>query len=564
VSELLKNSDIESLLERFPRHLVVDAIREVLEEYRSALLNSTEPATNRSSDAARTAGRDVVPPHSRRADGDEPAPRKCGRSVHPPHSRRADGDEPDPEDLGPARNSSSVNGANLLDSINPRAVKKRGNIASLRLPDIVEAVKERLRRLTAPSLRPVINATGIPLHTNLGRAPLSDQAAQAMYEAARNYVNLELDLESGKRGSRQAHLLGLLTRLTGAEDALVVNNNAAAVLLCLNTLSEGREVIVSRGELVEIGGSFRLPDIMRRSGATLVEVGTTNRTYVRDYADAITDRTALILRVHPSNFALRGYTHRVLLRDLVALAHERGIAVLNDAGGGALFRTEEHGLPPEPFIPDEVSAGSDLVTFSGDKLLGGPQAGIIVGKRDLISRIKNNPLYRAVRVDKVVIAGLEATLRTYLTHSGETTRGALPPPSEYEVPLSIPIMRMLLEDSGDVRSRAETLASALTDVAGRWFSVSVEDGVTEVGGGSLPLAEIPTSVVKLSPRADRPRLVSVNRLSSLLRSAVPPVISRICEESVILDAKTIREEQIPAVTEAMKSILAKEPSGSDS
>lgn len=490
VTELLKDGEIEYLLGRLPRHLVVDAIREVLEQYRSALLNPAHPTSKRVSDATLT----------------------------------------------------------IRDAI-------------------VKQVKERLQRFQTPSLRPIINATGIPLHTNLGRAPLSNQAAASMYEAARNYVNLELDLESGTRGSRQVHLTELLRKLSGAEDALVVNNNAAAVLLCLNTLAEGREVIVSRGELVEIGGSFRLPDIMRKSGATLVEVGTTNRTYIRDYADAITDRTALILRVHPSNFALKGYIHRVSLRELVALARERGIALLNDAGSGALFRTEEHGLPPEPFIPEEVSAGSDLVAFSGDKLLGGPQAGIILGRRDLIQEIKRNPLYRVVRIDKVIIAGLEATLRSYLLYSDETppyysdeTPQSTPPsPSKYGAPLCIPIVRMLLENPADIRSRAEVLAAALTDVVGHWFAVSVQDSKTEVGGGSLPLAEIPTSVVRLSPRTDCPAPVSANRLSSLLRNATPPIIGRIFQESVILDMKTVRDDQIPIVIETIKSILAREP-----
>ncbi|HHY37507.1 MAG TPA: L-seryl-tRNA(Sec) selenium transferase [Clostridia bacterium] len=482
VTELLKNREIEKILGQLPRRLVVDAIREALEQYRSVLLNPPHSASKRVSDTA-AAIRDAV----------------------------------------------------------------------------VEQVKESLRRFQTPSIHPVINATGIPLHTNLGRAPLSDQAAAAMYEAARNYVNLELDLKTGTRGSRQVHLSELLRKLTGAEDALVVNNNAAAVLLCLNTLADGREVIVSRGELVEIGGSFRLPDIMKKSGATLVEVGTTNRTYVRDYADAITDRTALILRVHPSNYAQKGYIHRVSLRELAELARERGVTLLNDAGSGALFRTEEHGLPTEPFIPDEVSAGSDLVTFSGDKLLGGPQAGIILGRRDLILEMKRNPLYRAVRVDKVIIAGLEATLRAYLLCCEGTPQGSPSPPSRHEAPLGIPIVRMLLENPADVRSRAEVLAATLADVVEGWFTVSVEDSTTEVGGGSLPLAEIPTSVVRLSPRTDRPAPVSVNRFSSLLRNATPPIIGRILQESVILDAKTIREDQIPITIETIKSILAKEP-----
>jgi L-seryl-tRNA(Ser) seleniumtransferase len=338
--------------------------------------------------------------------------------------------------------------------------------------DVLAArVVERARRAGAFSLRPVINAQGVVLHTNLGRAIVSPLALERLAAVGGAYSNLELDLARKERGSRYGHVEAVLRRLTGAEDALVVNNNAAAVLLALETLAHGREVIVSRGELIEIGGEFRIPDIMLRSGAVLREVGATNRTHLRDYADAITEKTALLLKVHTSNYRVVGFTAEVSSRELVALGRERRLPVMEDLGSGSLVDLRPWGFPYEPTVPETVASGVDLVSFSGDKLLGGPQAGIVVGRRDIVARLKKNPWNRALRIDKFTIAALEATLHAYDAGTALQT---------------VPTLAMLTEPLAEVRSRARRVLRRLAPEVRKRLGARVVDDHAQVGGGALP------------------------------------------------------------------------------
>ena len=393
-------------------------------------------------------------------------------------------------------------------------------------PAIARRVRERVEELARPNPEIVINATGILLHTNLGRAPLSEAAVTHMAQVAAGYSDLEFDLERGERGSRQDHVRDLLTLLTGAESAMVVNNNAAAVLLALGALARGREVVISRGELVEIGGSFRIPEILEQSGASLREVGTTNRTHLRDYEQAFTERTGLILRVHQSNYRIEGFTAEVSLPDLVALGKRSGIPVMVDLGSGAFVDVGPTGLRPEPLVREVVDAGPGLVTLSGDKLLGGPQAGIVVGQREFVERLRQHPLARAVRIDKMLLAALQSTLAAYL--------------EEDRARRDIPVLAMLFESPESVRSRAERLAEALT----RTFSsasprVSVENAEGAVGGGTLPVAGLRTAVVALDPRP----VTTASRFERALRRSRPPVLARIHEERVLIDLRTVRPGQ---------------------
>lgn len=382
-----------------------------------------------------------------------------------------------------------------------------------------------------PSLRGVINASGIVLHTNLGRAPLAAAAAEAAARAAESYSNLEMDLESGERGSRQAHLEKLLCDLSGAEAAVVVNNNAAAVLLALNTLASGREVIVSRGQLVEIGGSFRIPEVMAAGGARLVEVGTTNKVYLRDYDRAITPQTALLLMVHTSNYRIVGFTAGVEAAELVSLAREKGLLVLEDLGSGVFLDTVSAGLPPEPRVQDSVSAGVDVITFSGDKLLGGPQAGIIAGRAGLVEKIRRNQLARALRVDKMTVAALEATLRLYL--------------DEARARREIPVWRMLTASPAELKRRAAALARRLRGVPGI-AAVEVIPGTSRVGGGAMPLADLPAFLVALSPAA-----MGAEEAAARLRRGDPPVIARVQHDRVLLDPRTVGPGEEKALLSAV-------------
>jgi len=387
-------------------------------------------------------------------------------------------------------------------------------------PELIREIGERLAREARPSLRRVVNATGVIIHTNIGRAPLAPSAVEAVRLAAERYTNLEIDLDTGERSRREEHYASALARLTGAEAALAVNNNAAAVLLCLTALAKGREVIVSRGELIEIGGSFRLPDVMDQSGARLVEVGTTNKTRRADYADAIRPETALLMKAHPSNYRIEGFTAQVAIEDLVALGAERGIPVLFDAGSGALQDLEAEGLGPEPVIGRAVQAGVDLVTFSGDKLFGGPQAGLIAGRRDLVERVRRHPLHRALRMDKLAIAALSATLREHLDAEGARSR--------------LPVSRMLFASTESLRERAEALAHALSATAGDAASVDVVAGESEAGGGSLPGVRLATTLVRV-----RPSGVSAARAEEALRRGEPSVLCRIREDALLFDPRTL-------------------------
>lgn len=393
-------------------------------------------------------------------------------------------------------------------------------------------VVDVLIRTGAFSLRTVVNATGVVLHTNLGRAPLSDLAMSRLAAIGPAYSNLELDLATKARGSRYSHVDALLRRLTGAEDALVVNNNAAAVLLALETLARGKDVIVSRGELIEIGGEFRIPDIMLRAGARLREVGTTNRTHLRDYAEAIGPEVGLLLKVHTSNYRVIGFTASVSSRELVALGRERGVAVMEDLGSGSLVDLRPWGFPYEPTVPEVVESGVDLVSFSGDKLLGGPQAGIVVGSRSLLGRLKKNPLNRALRIDKFTIAALEATLHAYDEGTALET---------------IPTLRMLTEPLDEIRGRARRLLKRLGIEGRRRLGAEIVEDHSEVGGGALPDVALPTAAVAVgaTPAAAR-------ELDAALRGANPPVIGRIARDRLLLDCRTIRPEQISAVVAALE------------
>lgn len=397
----------------------------------------------------------------------------------------------------------------------------------------VDALREAVARRRAPRLRRVINATGVVLHTNLGRAPLSALALERLARVAEGYANLELDLATKERGSRYAHVEERLRRLTGAEDALVVNNNAAAVLLALETLAHGREVVVSRGELIEIGGEFRIPDIMRRSGAVLREVGTTNRTHRRDYAEAIGPHTALLLKVHTSNYRVVGFTSEVSSRELVALGRERGLPVMEDLGSGSLVDLRAFGFPYEPTVQDVVAAGVDLVTFSGDKLLGGPQAGVIVGRRDLVGRLKKNPLNRAVRIDKLTVAALEATLDAYEAGRALT---------------DVPTLRLLTEPLASVRRRARALLARLDPAVRTRLQARVVEERAQVGGGALPTVELPTAAVSLGATGPQ-----VRDLDLALRRGQPPVIARIADDRLLLDCRTVLPGQVAALAAAVNA-----------
>jgi L-seryl-tRNA(Ser) seleniumtransferase len=400
--------------------------------------------------------------------------------------------------------------------------------------DLADSARRRAQAQAAPSLRPVINATGIIIQTNLGRAPLSTAALAAMRDVGMGYSNLEYDLAAGARGSRSSHLVALLCRLTGAEAALAVNNNAAAIYLALSALAIGREVIVSRGQAIEIGGGFRIPDVLRQSGATLVEVGTTNRTYMSDYAAAISERTALLMRIHASNFRLTGFVHEASLADLAALAHERGVATLDDLGSGTLLPTAPYGLAAEPTVQESIAAGADLVTFSGDKLLGGPQAGLIVGRAALVAKLRQHPLARALRVDKTTLAGLEATLLAYL--HGRATE-------------EVPVWRMIAAQPDALRARAERLAAALrSDTEDSRMAISVVGCESAVGGGSLPGETLPSYAVGL--HGTQPDI-----LARALRQATPPVIGRVAEGRLQLDVRTVLEEQDTALVVAVRDVM---------
>ena len=401
-------------------------------------------------------------------------------------------------------------------------------------------VAERLRTLSCYSLRRVVNATGIVLHTNLGRAPLCEKALAHVVDVSRGYSNLEFNLEEGRRGLRYDHVRRLLCAVTGAEDAVIVNNNAAAVLLVLNTLSEGKETVVSRGELVEIGGEFRIPEIMEKSGAVLREVGTTNRTHPADYERATGPATGLILKVHTSNFRTVGFVQEVGLPELVALGGRTGIAVVHDLGSGSFIGLDDYGFEREPTVQDALATGVDAVTFSGDKLLGGPQAGIILGRNETLERIKKNPLMRALRIDKLTLAALEGTLMLYLSPDRAVT--------------GLRVLKALTEDPGSVEARAKKLVRKLKSrLHGDTWNVTVRKGSSLAGGGALPMQEIPTALVVVACRD-----LSAAKLEKKFRELPVPVIARIVEDKVAFDMRTVEEEEFPFILKGLANIAGKE------
>jgi L-seryl-tRNA(Ser) seleniumtransferase len=400
---------------------------------------------------------------------------------------------------------------------------------------LVSGVLDSLRRGGLFSLRPVINATGVVLHTNLGRALLSLPALERVAAVGAAYSNLELDIATKERGSRYSHVEGLLRRLTGAEDALVVNNNAAAVLLALETLAHGKEVIVSRGELIEIGGEFRIPDIMLRSGAVLREVGATNRTHLRDYAEAIGPNTALLMKVHTSNYRVVGFTADVSSRELTELGHARGIPVMEDLGSGSLLDLRPWGFPYEPTVPEVVTSGVDLVSFSGDKLLGGPQAGIVVGRRDIVGRLKKNPWNRALRIDKFTIAALEATLTAYEAGTARET---------------VPTLKMLTEPLASVVARARRVHRGLGAATVERLAARVVEDRAQVGGGALPTVELPTAGIALGATDAEARA-----LDARLRAGDPPVIGRLVDDRLFLDCRTVLPAQVAGLVKALVAAI---------
>ena len=396
---------------------------------------------------------------------------------------------------------------------------------------LVEDVCATAARLLGPAPAPVINATGVVLHTNLGRAPLSAAAAEAVARVTSSYSDLELDLEEGARGSRQAHVSGILRHLTGAEAGLVVNNNASAVLLALSAIAYGKEVIVSRGEAVEIGGGFRIPDVLSRSGAVLREVGTTNRTYAADYEDAISAATGALLKVHSSNFVITGFTHETTTGELVEMGARLGVPVIHDLGSGCLLDTARFGLAHEPMVQESVDAGVDLACFSGDKLLGGPQAGIIVGRRESVSRLAGHPLARAMRIDKLSLAALTSTLVHYL--KGEAVE-------------AVPVWRMIAAPLDEL----EAAARRLQDAAGG--TGRVERGLSTVGGGSLPGETLPTWLLTIDA-ADAPG--GATALAARLRASDPPVVARIEDDRVVIDPRTVLSGQEEPLARALRAAV---------
>ncbi len=416
--------------------------------------------------------------------------------------------------------SASLNEAQLMSAIDHAA----------------DAIERRLQSAVAYSLRPVVNATGVILHTNLGRAPLSAAAIEHVVEVSRGYSNLEFDLAAGERGKRDIHVSHLFAKLLNSAErevsTIVVNNNAAAVLLALNSLAEGGEVIVSRGELVEIGGSFRIPDVMAKSGAILREVGTTNRTRIADYERAITDRTKLLLRVHRSNFQIIGFTEQPALQDLVALGRKHNVPVLEDLGSGELFDLRHVGVHGEPMIADSLRARVHVVTYSGDKLLGGPQAGLISGDREVVAKIRANPLFRALRVDKMFYAALEATLLAYLRE-------------DYD---SIPVLRMMRLTEDQLMQRAEGIARQLQASVPQ-LEIEIVEARSVLGGGAAPGSTLPTRA--LAVRSDR---MNADELLERLRHREPPIVARVEDDRVLLDLRTVEFEQDAAIVAALEKV----------
>lgn len=396
-------------------------------------------------------------------------------------------------------------------------------------------IEAKIQKLSAFSLQPLINATGIVIHTNLGRSILSEKILENVKKVSESYSNLEYNLEEGKRGKRYAHITGLLREITGAESALIVNNNAAAVFLSLSTLAKGKEVIVSRGELVEIGGSFRIPDVMASSGAILREVGATNKTHLKDYKNAINENTGLILKVHQSNFRITGFTEDVSIEELKKLSEKHNIPLMYDLGSGCMIDLRPYGIHSEPSVQEIVKSGADIITFSGDKLLGGPQGGVIVGRKELLERMQKNPLTRAVRIDKLTLAAFEATLMEYVDIEKAVE--------------NIPTLNMLLQKPETIKERARRIASGIKRHV-KNAEVEVVSDKSKAGGGSLPEMEFPTYAVSIKPAS-----ISVNELEERLRKGTPPIVARIKDDALLLDARTVRSGEIDELVKCVKTAL---------
>lgn len=403
---------------------------------------------------------------------------------------------------------------------------------------IIDQIYEAVNFALKPKVRRVINATGIVLHTGLGRAPLSKQAQQALIEVSEGFASVEIELESGKRGDRHKLVEDLLIKLTGAEAAAVVNNNAAATLLTLNTLALGKGAIVSRGELVTIGGSYRIPDVMKKSGARMIEVGTTNQTDLWEYEQAIDEETGLLLKVHTSNYKIIGFVAEASLVELVELGRKHGVPVMHDLGSGMLFDLSRYGLPKEPVVSDSIRVGADIVTFSGDKLLGGPQAGIIVGKKRYIDQIKKNQLARALRCGKLTFAALEATLRLFL--------------DKEKLLQHHPVLKFMLRNETELEKQAIDLHNRLSSIIGDRGEVVLEKGLSEVGGGSLATESLPTWLILFMLNSCTPE-----GLARRLRLSDPPIVARILNNKIALDMRTVREDELDFIVEAV-TIIAKE------
>lgn len=428
----------------------------------------------------------------------------------------------------------------IVQNLRDKIINARRKLPEEFNPDASAAAKEvekSIKGLYRYSLRRVVNATGVILHTNLGRAPLCPEALERILEVGKAYSNLEFDLAKGERGQRYDHVSSLLCALTGAEDALIVNNNAAAVLLVLNTLAQKKEAIVSRGELIEIGGEFRIPEIMQKSATKLREVGTTNRTRLSDYEKAVNEKTGLIMKVHTSNYRIVGFTEEASIESLVELGKNRGIPVMDDLGSGCLIDLDRYGLQHEPTIRERLATGVDVVTFSGDKLLGGPQAGIIVGKKVVLAKIKKNPLNRALRIDKFTLAALEATLMRYLN----TT----------EAPKKLRALKSLTEPVADVRKRAEKLMEKLQKENFESLKISLREDFAAAGGGSLPTQQIPTVLVAIKNNK-----IPATKMEEKLRKLDVPIIARVDKNEILFDLRTVAEDEFIFIVEGLKQITA--------
>jgi L-seryl-tRNA(Ser) seleniumtransferase len=428
----------------------------------------------------------------------------------------------------------------VVEALRTSILEGNEEITATSLSDhlIIEKVKQSVKSAMKPNLKRTSNGTGVVVHTNLGRSLLTSSAVEHLCEVSTRYSNLEFDLRTGKRGLRYSCVEDILCELTGAEAAMVVNNNAGAVLLCLETLAKGKEAIVSRGELVEIGGSFRIPDVMARSGAILKEVGTTNRTHLSDYENAINNDTGLLLKVHTSNYSIVGFTASVSVNDMVALALKHDIPFMEDLGSGTLIDFSKYGLSKEPTVQESVTSGADVVTFSGDKLLGGPQAGIIVGKKDILDKIKKNPITRALRIDKLTLAALESTLRLYR--------------DEEKAIQAIPTLRMLTLPFVYIEEKAKQLAKMLEDLNDSRLCIRLLNLSSRAGGGALPIMDLPTKGIGCSVKG-----ISANAIERSMRENMPPVIGRIEEGFFIMDLRTIQEDELEIIKNAFDKMLKK-------